>query len=364
MDFRLSRYRDLTVLLMVIAAQLLLLAYQVKSNTDLHAVRSLSVGAIAPVAQLVEGVRAGTVGFFKDYFVLLNAREENRRLRDEVTRLKLENQFLKTELSTAERARSLAVFTTRTPSRMIGARVIANTTGANSKVVYVDRGSDEGVRPGMAVVTPDGIAGKVIAVYRNASQVMLITDSSFAAGVISEGQRVHGTLRGQGHGSVIVDHVPSELEVKVGEKFFTSGDDRIFPKGLPVGEVKVVKAGRVYKEIFVAPYGLQAGLEELLIVLEGVHQPLPAAETTQVSYHLQPMPSGADSSRTAGSKALVTDADRVRAQFRRGGAPVGAERAPATAAAARPAGESTNPGDTVQAASPVDASGNDGSGLR
>ncbi|MDX1983715.1 MAG: rod shape-determining protein MreC [Bryobacteraceae bacterium] len=345
MDFRLSRYRNLTVLLIVIAAQLLLLAYQVKSNKDLHAVRSLSVGAIAPVAQLVEGLRAGTVGFFKDYFVLLNAREENRRLRDEVTKLKLENQFLKNELSTADRARALAVFTQRTPSRTIGARVIANATSANSKVVFVDRGSDEGVRPGMAVVTPDGIAGKVIAAYRNASQVMLITDATFAAGVISEKHRVHGALRGQGHGTLIVDYVPTELKVEVGERFYTSGDDRIFPKGLPVGEVKVVRAGRAYKEIFIAPYGLLGGLEELLIILEGVHQPLPAAETTQVSYHLQTLPPDAAQSKQAGAKVLMTDADRVRAQFRRGGAPVPGERGPA-AQTARP----ETGGNTVQAA--------------
>jgi rod shape-determining protein MreC len=121
MDFILHRYRNLTVLLVVVAAQLVLLAYQVKSNQDMRLLRVWSVTAITPVARLVEVVRGGTVGFIKDYFILLNAREENRRLKQEVDRVKLENLFLKTELTTADRAKALAAFQARTPSSSIGA---------------------------------------------------------------------------------------------------------------------------------------------------------------------------------------------------------------------------------------------------
>src|SRR5262249_48201081 len=152
-----------------------------------------------------------------------------------------ENQFLRTELSTADRARALAAFQSRTPSKTLAAQVIANATAPNSKVVYVDRGATAGIHPGMAVVTPDGIVGKIIAVYPMVSQMMLVTDPSFAASVISDKGRVRGTVKGQGHGTLVVDYVPTELKVEVGEKFYTSGDDRIFPKGLPVGEIKVVR---------------------------------------------------------------------------------------------------------------------------
>ena len=76
---------------------------------------------------------------------------------------------------------------------------------------------------------------------------------------------------------MIVDYVQNEQKVEPGEWFYTSGDDRIFPKGLPVGEATVVRAGKSYKEIFVTPSGLQNGLEEVLIVIEGVHAPIPEA---------------------------------------------------------------------------------------
>ena len=101
---------------------------------------------------------------------------------------------------------------------------------------------------GMAVVTPDGIVGKVVAAYPTASQVQLITDENFAAGVISDKHRVHGTLMGKGQNKPIVNYVQNEEPVDQGEMFYTSGDDRVFPKGMPVGTATVVRPGKNFKE--------------------------------------------------------------------------------------------------------------------
>ncbi|MGB9605357.1 MAG: rod shape-determining protein MreC, partial [Bryobacteraceae bacterium] len=270
-----GRYRNLSVLLALIFAQLLLLAYQVKSDQDVRLIRVWAVTAVTPLARLLEAVRSGIESFFESYVWLHNAAVENRRLRAELGRLKLENQYLKSELATAERARALAVFQARNPSKTVAARVIGAGVGATSRVVFVDCGSTSGVMRGMAVITPDGIVGKVVAVFPTASQVQLITDPTFAAGVISEKHRVRGTLKGQGHGACRVDYVQAEQKVEVGEWFYTSGDDRVFPRGLPVGVTTAVRDGNPFKEIYVAPSGLQGGLEEVLIVLEGVHLDLP-----------------------------------------------------------------------------------------
>ena len=110
-------------------------------------------------------------------------------------------------------------------------------------MVFIDRGSSSGVEKGMAVITPDGIVGKVIQSFPVASQVLLITDSTFAAGVISQKNQVHGTLKGQGGPNCLVDYVQNEEKVDKDEWFYTSGDDRVFPKGLPVGQAAVVRQG-------------------------------------------------------------------------------------------------------------------------
>jgi rod shape-determining protein MreC len=86
---------------------------------------------------------------------------------------------------------------------------------------------------------------------------------------------VHGTLKGQDHSTVKIDYVQNEENVEQGEWFFTSGDDRIFPKGLPAGQATVVRAGSKSKEIFVTPSGFQNGLEEVLIIVGGVHMDIP-----------------------------------------------------------------------------------------
>jgi rod shape-determining protein MreC len=318
MEALLSRYRNVTVLLLVIVAQLLLLAFQVKSNQDVRLIRIWSVTAITPFARILEGGRSNTFGFFKDYVFLRDVREENQALRTELGKLKLENQFLKSELEASERASALAAFQARSPSKTIAARVIATGTGANSKAVFVDRGSNAGVLRGMAVVTPDGIVGKVLAAYPTASQVLLVTDPTFAAGVISQKNRIQGTLKGQGHGTVLVDYIQNEQPVEVGEWFYTSGDDRVFPKGLLVGEVKVVRVGKTFKEILVMPSGVQGGLEEVLIMLEGVHQMIPEQQEPAPGIHIMPAPpADTETSSSAPPMGVGTDADRLFERYKK-----------------------------------------------
>src|SRR5277367_4939663 len=322
MDFFLSRYRNLTVLLIVIVAQLLLIAYQVKSNKDVALIRVWAVTAVTPVEQGLELVRRYTWGFVEDYFVLLGVRSQNEKLKHENGALKIENHYLKAELSTADRARALSVFEARSPSKTVAARVIGNGTGANSRVVFVDRGSTSGVESGMAVVTPDGIVGKVVEAYPTASLVMLITDPTFAAGVVSQKNRVHGTLKGQGHAECLVDYVQNEEHVDIGEWFYTSGDDRIFPKGFPVGQVTAAPNGKTFKEIYVSPSGMQGGVEEVLIVLQGVHQEVPGEEIASPAYAILPSPKETTSQAPEGAPrpgALATDADRLRSIYKEAG---------------------------------------------
>ena len=144
------------------------------------------------------GSAGASIGFIRNYIRLKDTNTENRRLQEEVGRLKLENNFLKNELATADRAKALQMFQSHTQSKTLAANVIGVGAGSNSNVVFVNRGSVEGVMRGMAVVTPDGIVGKVIAAYPTASEVLKVTDADFAAGVISQKTQVRGTLKGQG----------------------------------------------------------------------------------------------------------------------------------------------------------------------
>jgi len=361
MESFLNRYRNLTVLLVVIAAQLLLLAYQVKTSQDVRLLRVWTVGTVTPVTRVLELVRRNTFGLFEDYFVLLGVREENRHLHDEVGRLKMQNHFLTDELGTADRVRALAAFQERTPSKTIAARIIGSGTAANSAEVFVDRGNSSGVEKGMAVVTPDGIVGKVVEAYPMASLVLLATDPTFAAGVVSQKNRVHGELRGISHGNCRIEDVQNEQKVEVGEWFYTSGYDRVFPRGFPVGQATVVRNGAEGKEIFLSPAGLQGGLDEVLIVLEGVHQLIPEQSASPEMHMMAPPPPEA---APAGPSADLTqpgntDADKLKSAYKRigdaqghvfgEGAPpnfnIKVNGNPPPARAAKPEAEKAEPGD-------------------
>jgi rod shape-determining protein MreC len=316
MESLLYRYRNIALLLLVIFAQIVLLAWQVRSDNDVPMVRVWAVTAVTPAASAIESVRNTTTGLFSTYFELRNAREQSHQLRTEVDRLRLENQFLKNELASAQRAEELAGFQTRTPSKMIGARVIGATPGAGSKSVLIDRGSTSGVRRGMAVVTPDGIVGRVLAVFPFASQVLTVTDPGFAAGVESQKNHVHGILKGLGD-NARVDFVPTGQKVEAGELFFTSGEDRIFPKGLPVGKVTSVKEGGNFQDIIVQPSGTETAPEEVLVIVDPVHQAIPDAPPADSPVFLAPDLKQDDQAPAAAAGAPTTTAGKLEDQYKK-----------------------------------------------
>ena len=322
MDSLLNRYRNITVLLLVVAGQLVLLAVQVKDDRDIPFIRVWTITAVTPFARFVEAVRGGGAGFFRDYIHLHNADAENRQLRDEVGKLKMDNIFLRNELSQADRVKALQMFQAETQSKTLAARVFGVGAPPAPRWSIVDRGSAAGVQRGMAVVTPDGIVGKVIGVYPTASQVLLVTDPDFAAGVISQKNQARGDLKGTGKNYCTVDYVPSGDKVEVGEWFYTSGDDRIFPRGFPAGVVKEVRDAQPFKEVLVEPSGLSRGLEDVLIVLSGVHQEIPKTPPSNQPLYIAPPPPASASpdagatGATGATSATGTEADRLRARYK------------------------------------------------
>jgi len=166
------------------------------------------------------------------------------------------------------------------------------------------------------VVTPDGIVGNVLAAYPTASKVLLVTDPGFAAGVISQKNHVRGVLKGLGYGRCRVDYVENEQKVDMGEEFFTSGDDRVYPQGIPVGKVTAVHDGTSVKEIYVSPAALEQSPEDVLVILEGVNQIVPEyqAPAKQVYLGPDPNPQAADTPTTTGP--LQTTADKVMEKYK------------------------------------------------
>ena len=122
--------------------------------------------------------------------------------------------------------RRLLSLNDRLEFRSIGARVVARTPGFLSNLIYIDRGSEDGVRADAAVLSGDGIIGRVILVTKHQSQVQLISNPDASIGALLEQTRTPGVLRGSGDALLEMEYVGNAEPVKVGDIVVSSGTGR------------------------------------------------------------------------------------------------------------------------------------------
>ncbi len=263
-----SRHKSLVLLAGVIVLQVILLAMQIKRDSQGRLLRVWTVGAVSPFE------RAGSYGFgwFRDtwrhYFALRNTTKENERLREENDALKLQVAQLQGKAAEADRLAVLLNFRkSHADVPMIGARVIGASAGAASQTIQLDRGERDGIRRNMGVITPDGVIGKVVESYSNTSQVLLLTDKESGVGATLADSRIQSPVGGQGEPLLIMKYVPNDDSVNLGERVVTSGMDRIFPRDLPVGTVTDIKPGNPFKQIRIKPAANLERLEEVIVLL-------------------------------------------------------------------------------------------------
>ena len=263
-----SRHRSLALLAGVLIAQLLLLAVQIRRDSRGRLIRVWAITAVSPFE------RSGAWGFGKiggvwnHYFALSGTSRENEALRVENDSLKLTISQLQSKAAEGDRLSSLLNFRdSQTKLPMVTARVIGASAGTASRIVEIDRGERDGIRRNMAVITPDGAVGKVIEVYRDNAQVLLLTDKEGGVGAMLVETRIQGPVGGTGEPLLTMKYVATDDKVNVGEKVVTSGMDKIFPRDIPVGTVQEVKPGNPFKQIWLKPAAKLERLEEVIVLL-------------------------------------------------------------------------------------------------
>jgi rod shape-determining protein MreC len=266
----LGRYRNLIVLVGVLFAQVLGLAVQVRRTTDSEPTRLIrlwAVGTVTPLEKVLVWVQTSTGSVWHNYFYLRGVRAENRDLKQQIERMSLEQVRMSQDADQARRLQALLAFKEQFISRTMAAQVIGSSGSELSRSVYIDKGESDGIKPDMAVITAEGIVGKVLRVYRSTSQVLLIDDQTSGVGAILDKTRLQGILRGTPAGEVVLEKVMSDEAVPPGEMVLTSGGDGIFPKGLLVGRVtKVAPGNELFLNIRVRPAADLSRLEEVLVV--------------------------------------------------------------------------------------------------
>lgn len=276
-----TRFKNVLVLVVVLLAQTIGLAIQVRRPAEVGApdgkkvtlFRAWVIGAIAPIEEFFHRIGYNVRHTWSDYVDLRNTRQQNRDLKDEVARLRLEQAQLAEDALQGHRLETLLDFQRKYVTATVAAQVIGSSGTDQSRVLYIDKGSADGLKVDQAVITPDGIVGKVRETFPQTSphtaQILLINDPTSGAGVLLASTRIRAILRGGQGGHIVITNLTPDSRIKPGERVLTSGGDQVYPRGLNVGTIESISPDpehQPYTIIQVKPSTNLFQLEEVLVI--------------------------------------------------------------------------------------------------
>lgn len=248
--------------------QLALLSVQIQNPTGMTPIRTLVLTVQSPIVNISSIVIHGIRSVWTDYVWLVGARTENERLQESMRRLTMLNGSYEEIRQENIRLRRLLSMKDGIEYKSVGARVIARTPGFLSNVLYINRGTKDGVRTDSPVISGDGIIGRIVLVSWNHSQVQLITNPDASMGVMMDGSRTPGVLRGTGDLLLDLNYIANSEQINVGDLVLSSGLDGIYPKGFSIGKVvDSQKSIGVFNNIKVEPTADLYHIEEASVLL-------------------------------------------------------------------------------------------------
>lgn len=275
------RYRNPLVLLAILLAQIIGLAVQVRQTTagrnildpsDSSSVRLIRLWAemlVSPPERAIHFSKIGAESLWQNYIDLRHVRQQNQDLQHTIDRLRLEQAALLQDALQGQRLQALLGFQQKYIYQTLPAQIIGSSGSDQSRVFYIDKGSADGLAHDMAVITIDGIVGKVRDVFPHTAQVLAINDPTSGAGVILETTRIRGILRGNAYGQLQIVDVTSDQRIQPGEKVLTAGGDLVYPRGLPVGTVQKIVPDPdrdSFIDVLIKPAAALDRLDEVLVI--------------------------------------------------------------------------------------------------
>ena len=284
LDARRSRFLLVGLLLLHLVA----ISHQVDGGGGASLLQRGIFALLSPLQNGVSAVVRGVIGAWSGYVDLRRTHQENQRLAEHVRYLETLLQERAHEAREAARLRELLGLREILPLETTVAEVVARDAPLWYRTITINKGTAAGLALEAPVISSTGVVGRIIAVGPYAAKVQLLQDRESGAGVLIERSRVAGVVSGQlgssdtvSHDDLVMKFVPELADVVVGDLVVTSGQDRVYPKGLVVGRVRSVgKGGSLFKEILVEPSARFAQVEEVLVV-RGTKEPLALSQSVR-----------------------------------------------------------------------------------
>jgi rod shape-determining protein MreC len=225
---------------------------------------------MSPVVETVNLTDDFLSSIWNDYLYLVNAREENKQMRKTITILNKRLIENREAVAEHDRLKKLMDLKDSLPVSSCAALVVAEDSSPWFRTVTIDRGEKDGISEGMPVVATAGVVGRIVKVAQNSSRVLLLTDHASGISAVVQRSRARGVVVGKGGNSCSLEFSERGEDVRTGDIVLTSGIGGVFPKGLPIGEITMVKKGEygIFQTVNIRTFVNISRLEEVLVILQ------------------------------------------------------------------------------------------------
>lgn len=259
----------LLVTLIVLSLVLLTVYFREGDTGPLHSARKVALAVTAPIARVGTAITS-PIRSAADFIEGLGAsRERVQALEEQNEELRARLAELEEARQENERLRALVEFAEERKLAKLGARVIRRPLSIWEGVIVIDRGSSDGVEPGMPVIAAQGLVGQVAVVSSGSSTVRLLTDQQSGVAAMIQSTRTPGVVRGSVSGALSLDFIDRAALPLVGDVVITSGLGGVYPTGLVIGDVTAVddRRGELYPRVTVESRVRVDRIEEVFILV-------------------------------------------------------------------------------------------------
>lgn len=265
-----KEYRFFCTVAILVLIPILSLNTSSKAQPDFNVLDRALVFITGPIQAAITYTIDGASRFLHNYVFLINTRrdlsvvvEENRKLLNTI------HNFREMEAEN-KRLRALLQFQDRIEEKKLTAQVIATDVSPEFRAVRINKGTKAGITRGMAVVTHEGVVGRILRAAGDYSDIITLLDNLSSVDAIVQRSRARGVVEGATDFSCILKYALRTDDIEVGDTVVTSGLDGVFPKGLLLGGVVKVnkKSYGITQEVEVKPSVDFSKLEEVLVILK------------------------------------------------------------------------------------------------
>lgn len=264
-----ERWKPIAILLCLILLALSLTTFKTRVAPQTSLLESAALSVVMPLQQIIVSLAQRLSGLWQGYVNLVQVRQENLRLQHQVDVLQGQLTHYQEAYLQQQRLRELLGFRLLTFPQAVVAEVVGIDPSPWSEVITMNKGSRDGLRKDIAVVTHQGLVGRTIEVAPHYATVLLVTDRRSAVDAFIQRTRARGIVVGKSRRLCELRYVDLHAEIQVGDTIVASGLGQVYPKGLLIGTVAAVhqKPHGLFHEVEVQPTVDLAKLEEVLVLV-------------------------------------------------------------------------------------------------